>query len=50
MTVGRAVIVDVEDENGITVTYGNINAERARAIIGEHIVGGSIVEESVINT
>lgn len=31
------------------VTYGKVNAERARAIVTEHIVGGTPIKEWIVN-
>lgn len=43
-------VVDVIEEGKPTITYGNINAEKARKIVVEHIVNGNIVNDYVVAT
>jgi (2Fe-2S) ferredoxin len=43
-------VVDVIEEGKPTITYGKIDAEKARKIIVEHVVNGTILEELVVET
>jgi len=46
----REPIVDVYEDGKQTVTYGNLNADKARKIVVEHFINGSIVTELVVGT
>jgi NADP-reducing hydrogenase subunit HndB len=43
-------VVDVIEEGRPTITYGKIDAEKARRIVVEHVVNGTILEEYVVAT
>jgi len=43
-------VVDVMEEGKSTVTYGNLNPEKARCIITEHLVNNHIVNDYVVTT
>ena len=43
-------IVNVIVSNSPMVTYGQVNSEVARRIVQEHILGGNVVEEHVIES
>lgn len=43
-------VVDVLEEGKLTVTYGNMNPEKARKVIAEHIVNGKVVNDYVVAT
>ena len=42
-------IVDVENTDGPTARYGNVSPEDAARLVREHVVGGSIVDDLVID-
>lgn len=41
-------VIDIIEEGKPIVTYGNLNAEKAKKIIVEHVVNGKIVNDYVI--
>lgn len=41
-------VVDVIEEGKPKVTYGHVDAEKAKKIIAEHVVNGQIVSELVV--
>jgi NADP-reducing hydrogenase subunit HndB len=43
-------LIEVVEEGKPTVVYGNMNAEKARKVVAEHIVKGNPVLEYVIET
>ena len=43
-------LIEVFEEGKPTVIYGNIDAEKARRIVAEHIVNGNPVSEYAIET
>jgi (2Fe-2S) ferredoxin len=43
-------VVDVIEEGKPAVTYGNIDPEKARRIVAEHIVNGKVVNDYVVVT
>ena len=40
-------LIDVSRPGEKKVTYGKVNPEKARRIVGEHVVGGRVVNEFV---
>jgi len=42
-------VVDVIEEGNKTITYGNMDAEKVKRVIAEHIVNGQPVAEYVIS-
>ena len=40
-------LIDVSRPGEKKVTYGKVNPEKARRIVGEHVVGGQVVNEFV---
>ncbi len=43
-------VVDVIEEGKPKVTYGNMNAEKVKRVMVEHIVNGRVVSEFVVTT
>lgn len=43
-------VVDVVEEGKDKVTYGNMNPDKVRKVVVEHIVNGRIVSEFVVST
>jgi (2Fe-2S) ferredoxin len=43
-------VVDVIEPGKPTVTYGNVDAPKAKKIVAEHIVNGRIVNDYVVST
>jgi NADP-reducing hydrogenase subunit HndB len=43
-------LIEVMEEGKPTVIYGNMNAEKARKVVAEHIVNGNPVLDYVIET
>jgi len=43
-------VVDVIEEGKPTITYGNLNPEKARKIVTEHLVNDHIINEYVVTT
>lgn len=41
-------VVDVLEDGKPTITYGNINPDKARKIVAEHIVNGKVVNDFVV--
>jgi len=41
-------VVEIVEENKLTIVYGNVTPEKARRIMVEHIINGNIVNEYVI--
>lgn len=42
-------VIDVIEEGKETITYGNVNPEKAKRIIAEHIVNGQPVTDYIIS-
>ena len=43
-------VVDIIQDDKPTVTYGNLDPEKARQIVAEHIVNNRIVQEYLVST
>lgn len=43
-------VVDVCEEGKPTITYGNMDASKARKIVAEHLVNGRVVSDYVVST
>ncbi len=43
-------VVDVIIDGGKTITYGNMNPEKVKRVVAEHIVNGNPVTDFVIST
>ncbi|MBN2829635.1 MAG: (2Fe-2S) ferredoxin domain-containing protein [Candidatus Cloacimonetes bacterium] len=43
-------VVDIVEDGKDTVTYGNMNPDKARQVVVEHIVNGKIVTDFVVST
>ncbi len=43
-------VVDIIEEDKPKITYGNMNPEKVKKVVLEHIVNGSIVAEFVVAT
>ncbi len=43
-------IVDVLEEGKPKITYGNMNPEKARKVVVEHLVNGNVVSEYVVSS
>ncbi len=42
-------LVDVVVSGQLTVTYGNVDASKARQIVAQHVVNGLVIGEWVVN-
>lgn len=43
-------VVDIVEEGKPIVTYGNLDQEKARRIVNEHLVNGRVVQDYVVTT
>lgn len=43
-------VVDIVEEGKTRITYGNMNAEKAKRVVVDHLVNGNPVKEFIIST
>lgn len=43
-------VVDVIEKGKPTITYGNINPDKARQIVAEHLVNGHPIQDYIVTT